>query len=127
MIKNYKTIILNNWCFAFQLNVLSIKETQSPVTAEEKEELIQYLLEAGIDPDTFPTERELVIQELMMFHVIHKRRLQLNDIAKGLNSFNLTPCTLNYTYYTQCIHKYLSLCERTHCWSLVRTLFVGCP
>ena len=69
---------------SFQLNVTSTKESQTLVTASEKEELLQYLLEAGIDPDTFPTNRELVIQELMTFHVIDKRRLQLNDIAKGI-------------------------------------------
>ncbi|CAB4007014.1 E3 ubiquitin- ligase UPL2-like [Paramuricea clavata] len=72
------------------LNVTSTKESQTLVTASEKEELLQYFLEAGIDPDTFPTNRELVIQELMMFHVIDKRRLQLNDIAKGMDEVSLT-------------------------------------
>lgn len=63
---------------------MSTEASQTPVTPAEKEELTQYLLEAGIDPDTFPTNRERVIQELMLFHVIDKRRLQLNDIAKGI-------------------------------------------
>ena len=46
-------------------------------------ELEPYILEAGIDPDNFFESRELVIQGLMMFHVIDKRRLELTDIAKG--------------------------------------------
>ena len=50
----------------------------------EKEELMPYLLEAGIDPDRFTKDRNLVIEELMLYHVIDKRRLQIIDIGKGM-------------------------------------------
>lgn len=69
---------------------MNIIPTEDPKNQIEKEDLLQYLLEAGIDPDTFPQNRELVIQELMMFNVIEKRRLQLNDIAKGTKSIHFS-------------------------------------
>ena len=51
---------------------------------QEKEELMSYLLEAGIDPDRFIKDHKLVIEELMMYHVIDKRRLQIIDMGKGM-------------------------------------------
>ena len=50
----------------------------------EKEELMTYLLEAGINPDRFTKDRNLVIEELTLYHVIDKRRLQIIDIGKGM-------------------------------------------
>ena len=51
---------------------------------QEKEELIPYLLEAGIDLDRFIKDHKLVMEELMMYHVINKRRLQKIDMGKGM-------------------------------------------
>ena len=61
----------------------------------EREELMPYLLEAGIDPDRFINERRLVIEELMMYHVIYKRILQILDIGKGMCLLFLTNKTVN--------------------------------
>ena len=51
---------------------------------QEKEELMANLLEASIDPDRFIKDHKLVIEELMMYHVIDKRRLQIIDMGKGM-------------------------------------------
>ena len=42
-----------------------------------------YMFEAGIDLPLISSDRELTIQGLMQYHVIDKRRRELNDIAKG--------------------------------------------
>ena len=47
-----------------------------------------YMLEAGLDPDqlSFSQNRKLVVESLITFHVIDKRRLALDDIIKGSNN-----------------------------------------
>lgn len=42
-----------------------------------------YILEAGLDPDTLSGDRNFITQGLMLYNVIDKRRLELNDIKKG--------------------------------------------
>ena len=53
-----------------------------------KTALDPYMLEAGIDPDqlSFSQNRKLVVESLVTFHVIDKRRLALDDIIKGNNN-----------------------------------------
>lgn len=53
------------------------------IAQETKLQIQPFLLEAGLDPDNLSTDRNLITQGLMMFHVIEKRRLEINDIAKG--------------------------------------------
>lgn len=50
-----------------------------------KTALDPYMLEAGLDPDqlSFSQNRKLIVESLMTFHVIDKRRLALDDIIKG--------------------------------------------
>lgn len=45
-----------------------------------------YLYEAGLDPDQLynSSYRKLLVDGLMTYHVIDKRRLELEEIAKGL-------------------------------------------
>ena len=47
-----------------------------------------YMLEAGLDPDqlSFSHNRKLVVESLITFHVIDKRRLILDDIIKCSNN-----------------------------------------
>jgi len=56
-------------------------------SADLKTALDPYMLEAGLDPDqlSFSHNRKLVVESLMTFHVIDKRRLALDDIIKGNN------------------------------------------
>ena len=42
-----------------------------------------YLFEAGLDPDKLVTDRQLLIEGLMRYHVIDERHMELDDIAKG--------------------------------------------
>ena len=52
-----------------------------------KTALDPYMLEAGLDPDQLSVSqnRKLIVESLMTFHVIDKRRLALDDIIKGNN------------------------------------------
>ncbi|CAB3991435.1 PREDICTED: uncharacterized protein LOC107356592 [Paramuricea clavata] len=42
-----------------------------------------YLYEAGLDPDELHSGRKIVIDGLIMYQVIDKRRLELDELAKG--------------------------------------------
>lgn len=42
-----------------------------------------YLYEAGLDIDQLNTNARLIGQDLMLYQVIHKRKLELDDIKKG--------------------------------------------
>lgn len=57
-------------------------------TTDLKTALDPYMLEAGLDPDqlSFSQNRKLVVESLVTFHVIDKRRLALDDIIKGNNN-----------------------------------------
>ena len=50
-----------------------------------KTALDPYMLEAGVDPDqlSLSQNRKLVVESIVTFHVIDKRRLALDDIIKG--------------------------------------------
>ena len=52
-----------------------------------KTALDPYMQEAGLDPDqlSFSQNRKLVVESLMTFHIIDKRRLALDDIIKSNN------------------------------------------
>ena len=66
--------------FYFQLDVL--KENERP--SNELHEMIQpYLYEAGLDGDQLHDGPRLIAQGLMLYQVIHKRKLELDDICKG--------------------------------------------
>ena len=65
-----------------------------------KTALDPYMLEAGLDPDqlSFSQNRKLVVESLVTFDVIDKRRLALDDIIKGNNNimiFSIFLCQSN--------------------------------
>ena len=66
--------------FSPQLQNLEPEETPSDSL---KENLMPYLLEASIDADRIDAHWNLVIQGLMLYFVIDKRRRELDEIAKG--------------------------------------------
>ena len=41
------------------------------------------MFEAGLDPDLLANNTHLVAEGLMLYHVIDRRRLQLEDIKSG--------------------------------------------
>ncbi|CAB4003281.1 hypothetical protein AC249_AIPGENE28214 [Paramuricea clavata] len=45
-----------------------------------------YLYEAGLDPDELHSGRKIVIDGLIMYQVIDKRRLELDELAKVMES-----------------------------------------
>ena len=50
---------------------------------ELRERIEPYLYEAGLDIDHLKTNARLIGQDLMLYQVIHKRKLELDDIKKG--------------------------------------------
>ena len=63
------------------------------------DDLIPYLLEAGVDVELLHTNRKLIIQGLLIFNVVEKRKLELDDIAKGTLLFHcLLIIYLNFTH-----------------------------
>lgn len=41
------------------------------------------MFEAGLDPDILSGNHKLVVEGLVMWNIIDKRRLELNDMIKG--------------------------------------------
>ena len=55
------------------------------VNSNLKSLLEPYLFEAGLDPDELSTSRKkIIIDGLIMYQVIDKRRLELDDFAEGI-------------------------------------------
>ena len=48
-----------------------------------RERIIPYLCESGLDVNKLSSDRTEIIQRLMVYHVIDKRKRELDDIAKG--------------------------------------------
>ena len=51
---------------------------------ELRTSLSPYLFEAGLDPDNLVSDHRLLVDGLLLYHVIDKRRMELDDIAKGM-------------------------------------------
>ena len=49
----------------------------------DHERIEPYLYEAGLDIDHLKTYTRLIGQDLMLYQVIHKCKLELDDIKKG--------------------------------------------
>lgn len=65
-----------------------MEEDEHP-SLQLRQQLGAHLLEAGIDPDLLgnSTFNRVVIQGLLLYNVVDKRRLQINDIASGTVTF----------------------------------------
>ena len=50
-------------------------------------DLIPYLIEAGIHIELLQSSRELVVQGLLLYFVIEKRKLELDDICAGMLNY----------------------------------------
>ena len=62
-----------------QLDDVKIDEQPSN---ELRERIEPYLSEAGLDIDNLKTNARLIGQDLMLYQVIHKRKLELDDINR---------------------------------------------
>lgn len=60
----------------------SLPKDQNP-TPEARFSIEPYLFEAGLDPDNLYGNRKFLLDGLMVFHVIDKRHLELDDLAQG--------------------------------------------
>ena len=65
-----------------------MEEDERP-SLQLRQQLGAHLLEAGIDPDLLgnSTFNRVVIQGLLLYNVVDKRRPQINDIASGTVTF----------------------------------------
>ncbi len=59
------------------------------VPAELKDNITSYIFESGLDLGMLNTNRKLIVQGLIVYNVIHNRRTELDDIAKG-EDFKIT-------------------------------------
>ena len=48
-----------------------------------RDDLVPYIYEAGLDTVMLNNNRRLLVQGLVVYFVIHKRRRELDNIAKG--------------------------------------------
>ncbi len=64
-----------------QLEDLSQDE---PASDDLKDGITPYIFEAGLDIHMLNCNRKLLVQGLVVYFVIHKRRRELDDIAKGI-------------------------------------------
>ena len=56
--------------------------TDKPLPEDIKSQLEPYLLDAGLDPNN--QDRKFLVQGLMLYNIINKRRLEVEDICKGI-------------------------------------------
>ena len=61
------------------------------VSKEQREEIEPYLLEAEVDLALLSSNRQMVVQLLLMYNIIEKRKLELDDIAAGMFSGDCSP------------------------------------
>lgn len=66
------------------LEQLQGEPNSGQLPAGVSDDITPYLLEAGIDVELLHTDKKLIIQGLLIFNVIEKRKLELDDIAKGM-------------------------------------------
>ena len=59
-----------------------LKEEVVPDKLHEK--ILPYLLEAGLEVELLFSNRQMVVQLLLMYNIIEKRKLELNDIAASM-------------------------------------------
>ena len=85
---NYKTQLGETICTS-QVQQLYVHSQLDDVKIDEqpsnelRERIEPYLFEAGLDIDNLKTNARLIGQDLMLYQVIHKRKLELDDIKKG--------------------------------------------
>lgn len=73
-------------------------QNEEPPSSALKEGIVPYLLEAGLDPDHLNSNAKLIVDGLMLFNVIEKRRLELEDVAKGKQTMLLLKSSSHCMY-----------------------------
>ncbi len=59
----------------------SLVVTWTKIPADVRVSLEPYMMEAGIEPEFICVDPRMVVQGLMWYFIINKRKLELNDIA----------------------------------------------
>ena len=67
----------------FFLQLENLSEDESACD-DLKDGITPYVFEAGLDIHMLNGDRKLLVQGLVVYFVIHKRRRELDDIAKGI-------------------------------------------
>lgn len=67
------------------LQIDSLGKDDRP-SAELRASVLPYLLEAGLDIDKLISDPGLITQGLILFNVLLKRKLELDDIVRGRTS-----------------------------------------
>ena len=58
--------------------------TNETLPDEISSNMIPYLLEAGVDIELLSSNREVVVQCLLLYNTIEKRMIELDDILVGM-------------------------------------------
>ena len=58
--------------------------TNETLPDEISSNMIPYLLEAGVDIELLSSNREVVVQCLLLYNIIEKRKIELDDILVGM-------------------------------------------
>ena len=81
----------------FQLENLPQDEIPSD---ELKEGITPYIFESGLNTGMLSSNRKILIQGMMIYFVIHKRKREMDDIAQG---------TLNFCLCHGCLSRHVLL------------------
>jgi hypothetical protein len=67
------------------------------IPADVRVSLEPYMMEAGIELELLCVDPRMVVQGLMWYFIINKRKLELNDIAKGIvYAYTVHTCSMYY-------------------------------
>lgn len=68
---------------SFLIQQLQQLKADKTVSSEIRENLDPYMMEAGLQPELLCGGRDVLIQGLLWYFVIDKRKRELDDIAEG--------------------------------------------
>ena len=87
----------------FVLQLESMEANDQP-NGSLREAIQPYMFEAGLDPDLLANNTHLVAEGLMLFNVIDRRCLQLEDIKSG--TLHMHPFCSFCSYLHMCINSF---------------------
>jgi hypothetical protein len=90
-------IIVYNQIF----NLIQILDLPTDETLREEvsSNMVPYLLEAGVDVELLSSNREMVVQCLLMYNIVEKRKMELDDILVGMYITQMIEIGLTFNMY----------------------------
>ncbi len=90
-------IIVYNQIF----NLIQILDLPTDETLREEvsSNMVPYLLEAGVDVELLSSNREMVVQCLLMYNIVEKRKMELDDILVGMYITQMIEIGLTFYMY----------------------------